>query len=88
MGGGKSLSHQKKGGRGHARPSFFWYDNYSDIREFSHNAGHLLSSTFKLNQILVDSNAGNEFTMIKKDFEEKLEKVIYWVVNYYLFRFN
>ncbi len=34
------------------------------------------SSTFKLNQILVDSNAGNEFTMIKKDFEEKLEKVI------------
>ena len=22
----KSVSYQKKGGRGHARPSFFWYD--------------------------------------------------------------
>ena len=25
----KSVSYQKKGGRGHARPSFFWYDNDS-----------------------------------------------------------
>ncbi len=33
------------------------------------------SSTMKLNEILVDSNAGNEFTMIKKDFEERFEKV-------------
>ncbi len=28
----KSESYQKKDGRGHARPSFFWYDNDKDIK--------------------------------------------------------
>ena len=27
----KSVSYQKKDGRGHARPSFFWYDNDKDL---------------------------------------------------------
>ncbi len=27
-----SLSYQKKDGRGHARPSFFWYDNDKDLK--------------------------------------------------------
>ncbi len=27
----KSVSHQKKDGRGHERPSFFWYDNDKDL---------------------------------------------------------
>ncbi len=27
----KSVSNQKKDGRGHARPSFFWYDNNKDL---------------------------------------------------------
>ena len=81
------MSYQKKGRRSHAHPFFFWYDNGSDTREFSHNAGHLLSSKSKLNQILVDSNAGNEFAMIKKDFEDKLEKVNYnWTrISFYEF---
>ncbi len=28
----KSVSYQKKDGRGHARPSFFWYDNDKDLK--------------------------------------------------------
>ncbi len=28
----KSVSYQKKDGRGHARPSFFWYDNDKDFK--------------------------------------------------------
>ncbi len=28
----KSVSYQKKGERGHARPSFFWYDNDKDLK--------------------------------------------------------
>ena len=27
-----TLSYQKKDGRGHARPSFFWYNNYKDLK--------------------------------------------------------
>ncbi len=27
----KSVSYQKKDARGHARPSFFWYDNDKDL---------------------------------------------------------
>ncbi len=27
----KSVSYQKKDGRGNARPSFFWYDNDKDL---------------------------------------------------------
>ncbi len=27
-----SVSYQKKDGRGHARPSFFWYDNDRDLK--------------------------------------------------------
>ncbi len=28
----KSVSYQKKDGRSHARPSFFWYDNDKDLK--------------------------------------------------------
>ncbi len=28
----KSVSHQKKDGRSHARPSLFWYDNDNDLK--------------------------------------------------------
>ncbi len=28
----KPVSCQKKNGRGHARPSFFWYDNIKDLK--------------------------------------------------------
>ncbi len=28
----KSVSYQKKDGRGHARSSFFWYDNDKDLK--------------------------------------------------------
>ncbi len=28
----KSVLYQKKDGRGHARPSFFWYDNDKDLK--------------------------------------------------------
>ena len=28
----KSVSYQKKNGRGHARPPFFWYDNSKDLK--------------------------------------------------------
>ncbi len=28
----KSVSYQKKDGRGHVRPSFFWYDNDKDLK--------------------------------------------------------
>ncbi len=28
----KSVSYQKKDGRGHARPSFFWYGNDKDVK--------------------------------------------------------
>ncbi len=28
----KSVSYQKKDGRGHGRPSFFWYDNDKDLK--------------------------------------------------------
>ncbi len=28
----KSVSYQKKDGRGHARPFFFWYDNDKDLK--------------------------------------------------------
>ncbi len=28
----KSVSYQKKDGRGHVRPSFFWYDNNKDLK--------------------------------------------------------
>ncbi len=28
----RSVSYQKKDGRGHARPSFFWYDNDKDLK--------------------------------------------------------
>ncbi len=28
----KSVSYQKNDGRGHARPSFFWYDNDKDLK--------------------------------------------------------
>ncbi len=28
----RSLSYQKKDERGHARPSFFWYDNDKDLK--------------------------------------------------------
>ncbi len=30
----KSVSYQKKDGRGHARPSFFWYDNDNDLKVY------------------------------------------------------
>ena len=30
----KSVSYQKKDGRGHAHPSFFWYDNYKDLKVY------------------------------------------------------
>ncbi len=38
----KSVSYQKKDGRGHARLSSFWYDNNSDrtLGTFSHNVAH------------------------------------------------
>ncbi len=35
----KSVSYQKKDLRGHARPSFFWYDN--DSGQFSRDRPHL-----------------------------------------------
>ncbi len=28
----KSVLYQKKDGRGHVRPSFFWYDNDKDLK--------------------------------------------------------
>ncbi len=28
----RSVSYQKKDGRGHARPAFFWYDNDKDLK--------------------------------------------------------
>ena len=37
----RARSHQKKGGHGHARPSFFWYDD--DLGTFLQNAAHILS---------------------------------------------
>ncbi len=30
----KSVSYQKKDGRGHACPSFFWYDNDKDLKVY------------------------------------------------------
>ncbi len=30
----KSVSYQKKDGRGHAHPSSFWYDNDKDLKVF------------------------------------------------------
>ncbi len=37
------MSYQKKDGRGHARPSFFWYDNDKDLKVcFSRDMCHVL----------------------------------------------
>ncbi len=38
----KSVSYQKKDGRGHAHPSFFWYDNDKDLIKglFSRDTPH------------------------------------------------
>ncbi len=43
----KSVSYQKKGGRGHARPSFFWYDNDSghNYGTFLHEAAQIMTTT-------------------------------------------
>ncbi len=30
----KSVPYQKKDGRGHVRPSFFWYDNDKDLKVY------------------------------------------------------
>ncbi len=40
----KSVSYQKKDGLGHARPSFFWYDNNKDLQGlFSRDTPHKCS---------------------------------------------
>ncbi len=37
----KSVSYQKKDGRGHASPSFFWYDNDKDLKVCFLGAPHI-----------------------------------------------
>ena len=46
----KSVSYQKKDGRGHGRPSFFWYDNDKDSvqRDRCAGVGNLLLSGHEL----------------------------------------
>ncbi len=73
----KSVSYQKKDGRGHARPSFFWYDNDKDLKVYflvkrviCPSLGDNISEQRKPSQPLsLQMHTSETFTLAEKFFE-------------------
>ncbi len=66
----KSVSCQMKDGRGHTRPSFFWYDNYKDLQVcflVTLVIYLILQLFFQINYFFVD----------KRNFHDKKDKQLH-----------
>ena len=61
------MSYQKKDGRGHARPSFFWYDNDKDLKVCFPVTCHLNPSSRTLKGIINDDHKADLVSWTKDD---------------------
>ncbi len=74
----KSMSYPKKGGRGPARPSFFWYDMTQDIRDLFayHRPSWTTYWQFEctyLREPCVNNDLGKAHTQIQHKFHLKIK---------------
>ncbi len=65
----KSVSYQKKDGRGHARPSFFWYDNDNDLK-VCFLVTRVIIMMFELASALGIANSTNRTLILQENFLE------------------